>query len=122
MMFDYFGYIGEKEVFSLHNLCFTLFIKKQKVMRPPTNRALSMGVNSYHGSLISKTPATQLKAPTLGSERKNFVPRNINSSTGLKVSSTSYQPPLKKDSLNSLASYNSMPVYREEKTESKFYI
>lgn len=89
-------------------------------MRPPTNRALSMGVNSYHGSLISKAPTAQLKAPGVGSERKNFVPRNINSSTGLKVSSTSYQPPLKKDSLSSLASYNSMPVYRDDKAESKF--
>ena len=71
MIFDYLGFVAEKEMFTLQNLWFTLFIKKQKIQRAPTNRALSMGVNSYHASLISKVPTAQLKAPSgLSSERK----------------------------------------------------
>lgn len=120
MVFDYMGYIEEKDSFTLQNLGFTLFIKKHKVQRNPANRALSMSLTSYHSSLLSKGPSVQMKNPPgLKSERKPFIPKNAGSSTFLKIGSSSYHPQKKMNSSSSLNSYSSMPVNLDNLEESK---
>lgn len=119
MSFNYLGYIEEKQAFVLQNLSFALFIKKPKIQRAPTNRALSMGVNTYHNSLLTKSPNKMMHNPSrLASDnRAMYIPNGMNPNKVLKVSSNAYQPPMKMESSNSVASYHSMPVYSGEQAD-----
>jgi len=89
--FDYCGYFKNEEVHRLQNLKFTLFVRKPKLQRPPTNRAFSMGTNtSSDNMLLTTTTNAQKSALSKFALEKSASTLTKPSSSKLKISSSSY--------------------------------